>query len=263
LQEAETVLARLQASGAETARERAFLAQYWGFVDQGYATRRQRLQESLSFYQARGDTWGVASSQSGLGWMAWTGGEYEEAERRFRESMASFAALGDGLSLARVRTMLSLLNKHLGRMDAAEKLLRQSLQSARDLRHRAMEADLLTALAMARRDQGRFAEGIAYVEESVAIWSDLGHLAEVASAETAQAQLLVHLGRHKKARALLAHARPLFGAPTIWSGANLMTTGMIALVEGNYAGAMAFRKRRCSFLRRSATCARKGKRWRT
>jgi hypothetical protein len=242
LQEADRVVAQLQTAGVETVRERAFLAWHWGNLAQGHGTQHQHMAESLSLYQASGDPWGTAASQRGLGRLAWTAGAYEEAERHLRASMATFAALGDRLSLTSVRLTLSMVSKHLGKLEEVEQLQQQSLQSVRALNNRAMEADLLTVLASTWRDQGRFAEGIGYVEESIVLSRDLGDLVGVACAETAEAQLLTHLGRYDEARVLLEHARPLFGAPNIWSGTNLMTAGMIALVEGDCDGAIALQK---------------------
>ena len=187
---------------------KALAACGWLAWTQGDFSQAEKCcQKSLALYREEGETSGIALSLYRLAWVEHTQGDHTQARLLFEESLALFRELDD--SLGRGDALRALGNVCLiqGEYASACTLLEQSLALYRKVGYTSGVAEALQQLARALLFQGELARAESLVEEGLALFRQVGYKRGMAFALVTKGLIAFDLGEDAAAR---ARARALF-----------------------------------------------------
>jgi len=124
-------------------------------LSRGHASRaRSLLEESLTIYQALGNTWGIALVLNLLGQLAIQQGELSRAEAFLADGARLASEVGDRRNVARSRLLLAGLATLRGEFGTARQWYEEGLATALDIRHTNYIASGLKGLGCVAAAQG-------------------------------------------------------------------------------------------------------------
>ena len=150
-----------------------------------------------------------ARACSALGYLAWFGGDYEEAGAAHREALALRRAVGDTAGIAESLYHLGITAYRRSDNGAARALLEESLSIARELGDRAGVARALLNLGNIAAEYGAPGEARALYSESLALEKELGNRRRMANALNNLGLLAQGDRDYEKAAALFEEALAL------------------------------------------------------
>jgi predicted ATPase/DNA-binding SARP family transcriptional activator len=151
-----------------------------------YAAAERYAQQSLELRRQLGDQWGMALALFTLGWIAEYQGMWQVAKRRFHESMELRRAIRE--DRAGIMDCLSSMGRVAHRMEDYEEARRLYLEAqalAHEIGHRWRIACVLENLGMVAYDLKEYTEAKCYLEECLALYQDVGAKERVASVTAA------------------------------------------------------------------------------
>lgn len=119
-----------------------------------YEEARLTLEESVVLSTSVGDRWGLGFAYRGLGIIAQTQGEHQQAVDIFHKSLETLTDLGARHDVARVLGEMSLSNFALGNDTKAGRLWRESLRIALETGGIFIALEALSGLARLKAKQG-------------------------------------------------------------------------------------------------------------
>jgi DNA-binding CsgD family transcriptional regulator len=123
----------------------------------GHAARaRSLLEESLTLYQALGNTWWIAMVLNLLGQLAFQQGEFSQAEALLTDSTRLASEVGDQRNIAHSRLLLASLAALRGDNAVARLQYAEGLSTALDIEHTGFIAAGLKGLGCVTAAQGLF-----------------------------------------------------------------------------------------------------------
>jgi predicted ATPase/DNA-binding SARP family transcriptional activator len=135
-----------------------------GHCDQARAS----LQESLDWYQAVDNRWGIGAALRLLAQVALVEGQYAEAKQLFRASAVAFRRSGARADIGGAIAGLSMAAAGLGELDQARQNAAEVLRIALEFRHAAAPTYVLGSLALLAAKEGRG-------ERAVELWALASH----------------------------------------------------------------------------------------
>jgi predicted ATPase/DNA-binding XRE family transcriptional regulator len=127
----------------------------WNAMSLGrYAEGRAALEESVALALAVGDRWGTSYAYRGLGLIAQTLGDHQQAVTRFRQSLTTLSELGARQDVARLHTELSWSLFAQGDDAEAARGWRAALRMAGETSGTFIALEALVGLAMLQAKQG-------------------------------------------------------------------------------------------------------------
>jgi tetratricopeptide (TPR) repeat protein len=147
-----------------------------------YAAAERYAQQSLELRRQLGDRWGMALALYTLGWIAEHQGMWQVAKRRFRESMELRRAIRE--DIAGVMDCLNGMGRvahRMGDYDEARALYLEGQVLARKMGHRWRIARALENMGLVAYDLKEYAEAKHYLEECLALYQDIGAKDRVAA----------------------------------------------------------------------------------
>jgi tetratricopeptide (TPR) repeat protein len=167
---------------------------------QGDYTQAQALhEESLALYRALGDKHGIAEALRNLGPVAHEQGDYAQAQALHEESLALYRALGDKYGTAVLLCNLGLVAHEQGDYAQARALHEESLALYRALGAKRGIAISLGNLGLVAHEQGDYAQARALHEESLALYRALGDKQGIAISLACHTALAVATERIERA----------------------------------------------------------------
>lgn len=200
------------------------------------------IAESLTLYQALGDTERIANALHLQADMAWRRGNLAMARSLVEESLALFREMDDEGAIASVLLHLGVLATNQGEYTRACNLLEESLAINRKLEDMSGIADSLFNLArMCFFSNGNRALAHAYLEESFALHKTLGDKESIAYCLYLSGRLELEEGDTTAARSLVEQAVALFQEMKQQHGTVLSTSTLARVVaaQGDDARAIA------------------------
>jgi len=164
-------------------------------------------QKSLALYREEGETPGIALSLHRLGWVVHTQGDHTRARLLLEESLAYFRELDDSLGMGDALRALGNVSLIQGEYASACTLLEESLALYRKVGSTSGVAEALQQLARVLLFQGELARAESLVEEGLALFRQVGYKRGLAFALVTKGLIAFDLGEHAAAR---AGARALF-----------------------------------------------------
>jgi len=122
-----------------------------------YDEARAALEESVSLGISVGDAWGLGFAYRGLGIVAQTLGEHQQAVDMFRKSLDTLTELGARQDVARVLAEMSRSVFALGNDAEAGRVWRESLRIATETKGTFVSLEALVGLASLQAKQGHVA----------------------------------------------------------------------------------------------------------
>lgn len=174
----------------------------WIFSDYGRAT--ELFEESLSICRNAGDSPGMATALTLLGWLAVRhASDYELAAALLGEARTIYVEIGDKLGIANALLGLAMVSLSQGDYESARLLTeeRQAVEQRLGNRHGIAHSN--SWLGVIASAQGDYSRADAHWREAVAIFRELGE-------QPSLAWVLNHMGWSALDRGLNEHARGYF-----------------------------------------------------
>ena len=170
------VLNRPELAERDTRREGAFLLQLLAgaYYGRDRKTARPLLTQSLALYRACHDSWGIAATTAGLGYLDWAMGDYARALAGLKAGLALHQARGDAREIAACMEGLAWIHQHLGEFAQAIQQRGEALERYRQIGDRSAEVHALATLSASLTWHGRFAEAEQAAHHSLALCRELG-----------------------------------------------------------------------------------------
>ncbi len=140
-----------------------------------YATAERYARQSLDLRRQLGDRWGMALALYTLGWIAEHQGMWQEAKQHFRESMELRRTMRE--DMAGVMDCLNGMGRVAYRVEDygdARRLYLEAQTIAREMGNRWRIARVLESLGVVSRDLQEYAEAKRYLEECLMLYQDIG-----------------------------------------------------------------------------------------
>jgi predicted ATPase/DNA-binding CsgD family transcriptional regulator/DNA-binding XRE family transcriptional regulator len=185
------------------------LARFWlvrGYLDEGHRWLDRVL---LLPPASTARTPGRAAALSGAGKLAWTRGDYDQADALLRQSLALRRDLADDRGVAVAQYELAMVVADRGDHQAARRLLEQALAGCRALGDRWGTAAALNLLGELLREQGDLPSARGLYEESRSLFDALQDRRGVAIANHNLAIVAAEAGDYQHATALHCSILPL------------------------------------------------------
>jgi tetratricopeptide (TPR) repeat protein len=152
---------------------------------------------------------GRAAALSGAGKLAWTRGNYDQAEAMLRQSLTLRADLADSRGVAVAQYELAMVVADRGEHESARLLLEQALAGCQALEDTWGTAATLNLLGELQREQGHLGSARGLYEESRSLFDALQDHRGVAITNHNLAIVAAELGDHRAAAALHRSLLPL------------------------------------------------------
>jgi tetratricopeptide (TPR) repeat protein len=200
---------------------------------------REKVADSVSFFEATGDDWGLALALEVLG-LFLRNDDPTTALKHARRSLRLRRRLGDEWGVTLALYILGCLAEARGLPHVAKKHYRESLLLRRRLGEDvAGVMGCLGSMARMCRRAGNYAEALRHAEECLDTAREMGNRWFMANSLTLIGLIAHDLGQGSRARAHLEEALPLaelLGDPA-WSAKLFSVLGNLSLAEGDPAEA--------------------------
>ncbi|MBN1137863.1 MAG: tetratricopeptide repeat protein [Anaerolineae bacterium] len=234
-------------TSADTRRERAFALFVMGQIEDLSGERQNAWEpymQALALYRELDGRWEIAEILDLATNVPMSQGEFDVARELLQEAVAIRRELGDQRGLVASLSRLANTFGAVGQFEDWEWLNRKALAIARDIGDRASISLGLLQVGGTLMHKGEFVESRSLLEEGMRISGDLGteHFWAHYYIQNLLGITLAHLGQPKEGRRHLQQALALAQkADEAWPmGFILFHLGLVALGEGDYAGAWQF-----------------------
>ncbi len=215
------------------------LLDFWlieGHISEGYAQLSRALANSEGVERKV-----EAKALGACGWLAWTQGDFSQAEKCCQKSLALYREERETSGIALSFYRLGWVQHTQGDHARARLLLEESLARFRELDDSLGMGDALRALGNVCLIQGEYASACTLLEESLALYRKVGYTSGVAEALQQLARALLFQGELARADSLLEEGLALFRQVGYQRGMAfaLVTKGLVVLGLGEHAAARA------------------------
>lgn len=196
-------------------------------------------QESLALYRELGDSRGIATSLSLLGWVAQRKFHREAANALHEEELALSRQLGDRRGIAEALYDLSYLAFSEGDYDRSYALKEESLALLRELGDKWRIAFLLLQVVSVASYAGDYDKAFPLAEEGLSLFRELEDKEGTADALLALGGVALNQGDYARAEAALVEGLDMYREPGLKRGIakSLFALGRVAFGQEKYARA--------------------------
>lgn len=237
-------LTQLKAVGTEldTRLDQAQMHLRLGSIDMEQGEReaaQTQYEQAQQLFQQHGDDWGLATTLSALGWLAWSLGDYPKARELYEESLILHQKTGDPKGIATTLMGLGRTALFQGNIEEAEHTMQECLKMRQSLADKGGMASSYGNLGTLKYIAGQFDEAKTLAGKSLAIRQELGDRLGIAHWTLVLAYIYLNLGDYQQARKLATNGRILAGAIEYQRGLMMAggVIGGVALAEVDYASA--------------------------
>ncbi len=208
-------------------------------INVGDQDRAQLLfEEGLALSRELGDTAGIACFIHGLGWVAWSRGNFPAARRLAEEALALWREVGDKECIPWALHLLASLASQQGEYARARALCEESMTTHRESGNKGgLAHDLCQLAEVLLVSQGDRATVHSLLEESLALSKELGDKLGLANYFSLAGQLALLQGDVVRARQLAEESVTLYRELGVQQdiATSLSVLGEVEASQGNYA----------------------------
>lgn len=196
-------------------------------------------QEGLAFHQARGDRWGIAFAEFGLGQLAQVAGIRAEALEHYRKSLETRRELGDRYGISICLDHMGYVAREMGKQQEARQLHLESLAASREIGDPLGIAGSLDNLGLVARDEGDYGEAEQYFAEGLALRRQVGRAWDTAISLRHMGDAALGQGEHEVAARWYTESMHAFQSSADRYGIEAAVAGLgeACLARGDVAGA--------------------------